>query len=57
MLLICLVKVLNAICAFIFALNSDKLTGDKQIEMCATKAKIHQKWSNLGRNFIVEDLL
>lgn len=55
MLLICLVKVLNAICAFTSALNSDKLIRDKPSEMCATKAEIHQK-CNLGKDFIVGTL-
>lgn len=43
--LICLVKVLNAICVFIVALNSDKLIRGKQITMCAAKAKAYQKGS------------
>lgn len=42
MSLICLVKVLNAICVFIFALNGDKPIRGKQIAMCATKAETYQ---------------
>lgn len=57
MFLICLVKVLNAICAFIFALNIDKLIIDKKVAMCATKAKIYQRLSNLGKNLIVGNFL
>lgn len=40
-----------------FCSKHDKLIIDKKVAMCATKAKIYQRLSNLGKNLIVGNFL